>query len=75
MDRKELVYCENCGEFVRDDSGLECKPLKGNGMKIMPCPCCYGWGLHGERLCTTCNGKRMVIEKIIYERIKDIELK
>lgn len=79
MARKKSVFCSKCFEYVKPEDIDACWPLKGNGCRVMACPCCCGWGEHhtidGKKICTMCGGKRMVIEKKMYERVKDIELK
>jgi hypothetical protein len=73
MSKPEHVYCPNCNEFIHEEEPGECKPMEGNGMRIIPCPCCYGWGEHScSKKCETCGGLRMVIEKIVYEKVKPL---
>ncbi len=72
------VYCGNCHEFIVPENPESCLPLKDGGSKIIPCPCCYGWGTHPavgkkKNICETCGGKRMVIEHRSFERVKDIK--
>ena len=70
----KTIYCPNCNEYIRPETPGKCLPLKGKGRRVIPCPCCYGWGRHegwiDTPVCETCGGKRMVIEKIIYERVE-----
>ena len=71
------MLCPHCNEFIHGDGRQKddgCLPLEKQSCRIIPCPCCYGWGEHvvdsissgKKRVCTTCLGRRMVLEHITY---------
>jgi hypothetical protein len=73
MKYKTLV-CPDCHNLIREFEAPDiCLPMKRGGCRVIPCPCCYGWGKHVERVCETCDGKRMVIETITYEKVEEVQ--
>lgn len=76
------MLCPNCNEMILRDARQadECMVHERNSKKIVPCPCCYGWGEHIEgsntgarRVCSLCKGRRMVVERVIYEVVPEIK--
>jgi len=77
------MICPNCNEmFQKDGTEIDgCLETVRNGIRVMPCPCCYGWGEHVDRsftpetrrVCELCKGRRMVIEHITYEAVPEIK--